>query len=450
MNTEPKKNAPIIDPEVSQALKQTPSRFWKRLTHNWGWKLLSLLLAISLWAGLISQDPNLTREKRFTNVPISITGQDTLLNNGKIVLSGLEQENLVLDSFRAQIPQRSYENASHTNFTPRIDLSRISQTGEQEVRVLFTTSSTYGTVASASPDTVTIVVDDYITNYRIPVTLNTIGQVPEGFYAPSPIIEPGTIAVSGPKTLVDQVACVQADYDLGKFSARAGIFRQVLPLKYLDIDGNVIESDLLTASSASTTLRTITVEQRLYASKELDVSHHALLTGTPAKGYEVKSVTAVPSSLLAAGDAGVLKTIDTIFTDAPLSVEDVSESFAQEIRLRKPAELSYLSANAATVYVEIGPIITSKDFSELKIAIDGLPKELRGTLDRNTTTLTLTGPQLSLDALRSKNISLSVNAEGLQEGEHTLSVQIDLKDAETDNFQFKLLNPTVTLTLTAK
>ena len=450
MNTEPKKNAPIIDPELSQVLKQTPSRFWKRISHNWGWKLLSLLLAICLWAGLISQDPNLTREKRFTNVPITVTGYDTLLNNGKIVLSGLEQESLVLDSFRAQVPQRSYENVSYTNYNPRIDLSRINQTGQQDVRVLFTTSSTYGTVEAASPDTRTIVVDDYITNYRIPVTLNTIGQAPEGFYAPSPIIEPGTIAVSGPKTLVDQVACVQADYDLGKFNARAGIFRQVLPLKYLDIDGNVIESDLLTATSASTTLRTITVEQRLYPSKELDVSLNAMLTGTPAKGYEVKSVTAVPSTLLAAGDSSVLKTIDTIFTDAPLSVDGINESFAQEIRLRKPSELSYLSTTSATVYVEIGPVITSKAFSELKIAIEGLPKELRGTLDRNTTSVTLTGPQLSLDILRSKNISLSVNAEGLTEGEHTLPVRITLKDAEVDNFQFQLLNPTVTLTLTAK
>lgn len=450
MNTEPKKNAPIIDPELSQALKQTPSRFWKRLTHNWGWKLLSLLLAVCLWAGLITQDPNLTRERRFTNVPITITGQETMLNNGLIVLSGLEQDKLVLEAFRAQIPQRSFDNATYTNFSPRIDLSRINKTGEQDVRVLFTTSTTYGTVEAASPDTFHIVVDDYITNYRIPVTLNTVGEAPAGFYAPSPIIEPGTIAVSGPKTLVDRVACVQADYDLGKFNARAGIFRQVLPLKYLDIDGNVIESDLLTASSASTTLRTITVEQRLYASKELDVSLNAILTGTPAKGYEVKSVTAVPSSLLAAGDATVLKTIDTIFTDAPLSVDDVSESFAQEIRLRKPSELSYLSATAATVYVEIGPVISSKDFSELKIAIEGLSGDLRGTLDRNTTTVTLTGPQLSLDVLRSKNITLSVNAEGLQEGEHTLPVRISLKDAEVDNFQFQLLNPTVTLTLTAK
>ena len=81
MNTAPKKNPPVLDKELADVLKATPHRFWKKLTHNWGWKLLSLLLAVSLWAGLITQDPNLTRERRFTDVPISLTGQDTLRRN---------------------------------------------------------------------------------------------------------------------------------------------------------------------------------------------------------------------------------------------------------------------------------------------------------------------------------------------------------------------------------
>lgn len=447
MNTQPKKNTTLLDPEVTAALKQTPSRFWKRISHNWGWKLLSALLAVCLWAGLITQDPNLTRERRFTDVPIALNGQDTLLNNGLIVLSGLEQENLMLESFRAQVPQRSYENVSASNYNPRIDLTRITQTGEQDVRVMFTTSSTYGTVEGASPDTFRIVVDEYVTNYRVPVTLNTTGEYPEGFYASSPIIDPGTIAVSGPKSIVDRVVSVQAEYDLGSLSARAGVTRLALPLRYLDIDGNVIESDLLTAASASTVLRTINVEQRLYASKPLDVSYYAMLTGTPAKGYEVKDVTAVPSGLLAAGDPAILATIDTIFSDAPINLEGVTESFATEIRLRKPAELTYLSANTVTVYVEIGPVISSKDFDDMRISIINVPSGLRGTLSETSTTLTVTGPQLMVEKLRSGRFKLRVDATGLEPGEYTLPVEVHLDSDELEELQYAVQHASVTLTL---
>ena len=47
--------------------------------ENWGTKLLALVIAIALWAGLITQDPSLTREKQFTDVSVSVTGAETLV-----------------------------------------------------------------------------------------------------------------------------------------------------------------------------------------------------------------------------------------------------------------------------------------------------------------------------------------------------------------------------------
>ena len=107
MNTEPKRNE---IGSVRQALRQAPARFLRVCLHNWGWKLLSLFLAVCLWAGLITQDPTLTRERVFSDVPVTVTGTDTLIGNGLIVVSGLEDENLSV-RLRADVPQRSYSNA---------------------------------------------------------------------------------------------------------------------------------------------------------------------------------------------------------------------------------------------------------------------------------------------------------------------------------------------------
>ena len=62
--------------------------------HN-GWlKLISILISLVLWAGLISQDASLTRDKTFQNVNVNIIGNDTLINNGFIVVSNLDDLSL--------------------------------------------------------------------------------------------------------------------------------------------------------------------------------------------------------------------------------------------------------------------------------------------------------------------------------------------------------------------
>ncbi len=447
MNTEPKKNPPVLDKELTEVLKATPSRFWKRLTHNWGWKLLSVLLAICLWAGLILQDPTLTRERRFTDVSISVTGQDTLQRNGMIVLSGLEDESLKLESFRAQVPQRSYDSVTASNYNPRIDLSRITETGEQEVKVMFSTSATFGTVEGATPDTFNIVVDEYVTNYRIPVTLNITGEYPEGFYAATPIVEPSTISVSGPKTLVDQVAGGCANLNLDSLSERAGATRMALPLYFVDAEGNPIESSLLEAGSANTVLRTVTVEQRLYESKEVEVTGLALTQGEPAEGYVIKSITTTPSIVQAAGSEEALATVEQLFTESPINVSGAKETFTTEVRLRRPSELVYLSTNSVTVCVEIEPIMVLRTFENVRIQTTNLPDGLRATLSPKNLNVTVTGPMLEVKALRSSLIKVIIDAAGLEAGEHTLPVEVVLDSNDAHLFTTETSPATMTLTL---
>ena len=57
-------------PPVNQSdngfdLRELLMRAWQGLIKNWGMKLIALLISIFLWAGLIAQDPTLTREKTF-------------------------------------------------------------------------------------------------------------------------------------------------------------------------------------------------------------------------------------------------------------------------------------------------------------------------------------------------------------------------------------------------
>ena len=85
------------------------------LLHN-GWlKAIAVIISVVLWAGLISQDESLTRDKTFSNVSVSITGADTLRNNGYIVVSDL-YEMLNDVSVVAAVPQKPYDHADPSSY----------------------------------------------------------------------------------------------------------------------------------------------------------------------------------------------------------------------------------------------------------------------------------------------------------------------------------------------
>lgn len=433
---------------IWQALRKAPGKLLTTARHNWPWKLLALFLALSLWAGLISQDTSLTRERVFSDVPLSITGTEALRrNNGLIVLSGLEPENLNV-RMRVEVPQREYAFVTASNYNPRLDLTRISQPGEQTLRVVTTSSSTYGSVEDVSPSTVTVMVDEYVTNYRVPVSVNTVGDYPAGFYGGAISRDPSIAAVSGPRTVVDQIARISVDYNASSLSPRAGLVRTAIPIRFYDSEGNEIQSDLLEVTSAGVVLRTILVEQTLYPTRLIPISTASLITGTPAHGYQVKRISISPSVLRAAGDEQALAAAEKLFVDMPVDVSGASESFTATVRAKKPADLAYLSAETLTVSVELEPAEISRTFDQVKLSVRGTGSSLKAALDTKTVSAVLEGPQLMLETLRSAKVSAYVDVTDLEAGEYSLPVEIHVEDGSMEEVRFSTTPATVIVTLT--
>ncbi len=447
MNTEPQKSAQS-DRRASKKLtpKTLLKYIIKTVLHNWGWKLAALLLAVGLWAGLITQDPTLTRERTFTDVPISIVGNDSLRRNGLIVLSGLEDEALTA-RLRADVPQREYNTVSVTSYYTRVDLSRITETGEQTLRIITSSTPTYGTVQSVTPDSIDVVVDNYITNYRIPVVINTIGDYPPGFYGPSPNADPSVVAVSGPKSIVDRITRVYVDFDISKLEPTEKLNRNALAIRFADAEGNAVESDLLEVTSAGVLLRSVIVQQQLYPCKLLPVSEHELLTGTPAEGYYVSNVNVTPSSVSAAGSREALQALESITTISPVDVSGKTEPFSTEARLSKPIDANHISSDAVMIEVTIEPISITRSFDNVKLSVLGADGSQRIKSDVKSIAVHLTGPQNEVQSLKSSEISAAVNVSGLDEGEHALPVSIFIENADMNDFSYTLSMDTVNVSI---
>lgn len=421
----------------------------KLLLHNWGFKLLALLLSIALWAGLISQDPSLTREKVFNGVTINVTGTDTIKRNGYIVVNDLS-EVLQNASIRADVPQMQYQNAQASYYNARIDLSRIKQSGTQELKVQATNSTSYGTVSEVEPATIQVEVEEYITRYRIPVSINLDGELPEGYYANAITVDPSLVTISGPRSVVEKIARAQTTIDQSTIPGREGQVRTALPFVLLDVRGNPVESDLLEITSQSVLLDSVVVEQQLYSTRSMVMSDNGLTRGTPAEGYEVKSVSITPEILTVAGNEANLDVLDALFTDTSVNIEGAKESFHQTLRITKPSELAYMSSNTVVVAVEIGPVIRTRTFEDVKINPQNLGSGLRAELSLRTAELNVTGAMLPLEALRNSSVNLSVDLTALGTGVHEVPVQVSIKNDGNEAFTVEAVPETITVTITEK
>ena len=306
-------------------LKRVASLF----THNWQWKLISVLLAVALWSGLITQDDTLTRSKTFEDVTINVLNADTLRHNGFIVVDGLQD--LPTVTIEADVPQKNYNAAAASNYNLRVDLSRIRSAGEQTLNLLTTTTTSYGSVSEMSVSSITVRVEEYISRSRIPVRLSISGDLEENFFAGSASVDPVYVTVSGPNTAV--------------------------PFRLVAADGSDIDRSLIEVTSESVILDSFIVEQPIYAAKELVINTTDLVSGHVPEGYVIKRITAEPATLTIAGSNELIESLNELhlveMTAQQIDVTNASDTLMRRISLVPPSGAVYLSSDTVMVTVEI-------------------------------------------------------------------------------------------------
>lgn len=349
-------NQPANERSFLDQVKITCKAVLHRITHNWGWKLLSVVLAICIWGVLVTQDDTLPRTKSFTNLKVSASNSTTLKQNGFIVVSGLEELEPV--NITVQLPQKYYASATADRYMIRADLSQIKEAGTQELPLTATVSNStaYGTVLSITQPTITVEVEPYVHRSRIPLQLNILGEAPEGLYAADPICDPDTLDVAGPQSVVEKIARCRVDYDLSALEAKPGTVRNSLPFVFLDKNGNELDSTMLTVTSQGISTRYVTVEQTLYPTMELPVNTLSLVFGEPADGYVVTGVKVEPETVIIADDDLSLFQGEnpTMYTLGRVNITGEKQNKTDIITLNSRG-VAYISHPAVTVTVEIAP-----------------------------------------------------------------------------------------------
>ena len=323
--------------------------------HN-GWlKAIAVVISVVLWAGLISQDETLTRDKTFQNVSVSVTGNETLRNNGYIVVSDLS-EMLNDVSIVAAVPQKQYENADPSAYYVRLDLSKINGTGEQEIKLQSTNSNTYGKVVSTTPASVIVQVEDYIVRQRIPVSVSIEGDVPEGWYMSTPTVDPTVVAVSGPRSLVQTISRAKTVIDTKDIEWTEGTNVQSSAIKLYNRSGEEVNSSLLDTMDSSVSIDSVLIETTLYRTRTFDTEEMIQVNGEVSEGYEIREVKVSPESITIAAREEVLEQLTELPMERTVNVKNLNETTVFQLKVQKPSDDAVISNETVTVTVEIEPV----------------------------------------------------------------------------------------------
>ncbi len=339
-----------------ESFVQVAMRLLRHLVlHNGGFKLIAILISLVLWAGLISQDETLTRDKTFTDISVNVTGTDTMKRNGYIVTSDMA-ELLSNVSAVAAVPQQQYDTVDVSSYNIRLELSRISGIGDQELKLQSTNSSTYGKITSITPATVTVFVEDYVTRYRIPVSVSITGEVPANWYISTPSVDPPLVVVSGPKSIVNSISRARVFLEVDEVEWTEGTMVTTAELRLFNRSGEEIHSSLLEVSYDGVTLDGAVLEATILPTRTFEVLDLISTLNDVAEGYEVEAIHVSPENITVAARREVLDQMSELaLSEHFVDLNGLSETTSFQVKVSKPSDDAVLSNDTITVTVDIVP-----------------------------------------------------------------------------------------------
>jgi YbbR domain-containing protein len=371
------------------------------ITHNWPLKLAAIALATVLYAGLaLSQNARVWPGR----VPIEAVNQPT----GAFLLESLGD----VTSIRYYAPPDVAGRISSSDFQAIVDLSSLTpvQGGAPvSVPVEVIALDPRVKVLDHTPDRVAVRLDPVITR-TVPISVDR-GTVPPGLEIGDPTLSAQTAAVRGASSLVEQVETVSA--------------RVAIDPTGINVDGEV---DLVALDARGDVVAPVDIEPdrvhvtiivgRESASRSVPVA--PAVSGAPATGWSVRSVTAEPVVVTIRGPLDAVAAMTSIPT-ASIPIGGRKADLTTTVGLVAPAGVEVLDADQVRVTVVIAADRGSRSFG-VGLRPTGAVAGRSYALSVPDVLVTLGGTSAALDAIDATTLSATVPVGDLEPGSHDVKV----------------------------
>lgn len=292
----------------------------KRILHNWGLKLASLLLAFVLWFLVVGIDDPLDTAN-FSNIPVRLVNTELLDNENK-VFEVLAKTDTVRVTVRA--PRSILQELRSTDIMAEADVSKLTDINTIEISYYVQNANVES--IRGDHDFVRLSVEDRLTRtFRVKCT--TRGEVAEGYLVAGITPDQNRVDVTGPRSQVEKISYVGVEVDISNEVSNVSMTPDI---HFYDAEDNLL-NDL---SNVTPNVSTIHVSVEVLATKEVPIELNVM--GVPAEGYVVTGEAVCdPPSVRVAGTVAALAGLSRISIPGEmLNVTGASSNMTTTINIR--------------------------------------------------------------------------------------------------------------------
>jgi len=362
-------------------------------------KVVSIILAVALWyyvAGV--QGPTMVRTFKVPVVPINVEA-------GVVIKNKIDYVNIA-----AEGPSKTILGVKEQDFTALINLAGKTQ-GVYYIGVEVNPPLSGISIKSISPVRAKVSLEK-LSTVTMPVSVEFKGEAESDFLPGTPIITPDKVYITGPESILNNIAKVFVEVDLTQINSEATL---TLPVKLLGKDEQTVQNVQINP------INCIVKVSEISASISKTVPIVPNLSGTVFKGFGIESVSAEPSVISISGDFKTISNIDYISTDA-LNISNITKSTMVQTSLVIPEGVNITESKECKVNIDIEPIIT-KELSLTIIAKTDEGKTAKVSPEK--VNLVISGFSDVLNNINITSISALVDATGMSDGTYVLPVTIN-------------------------
>lgn len=406
-----------------------------KLTRNWGLKIASFLSAALLWLVVTNiNDPIVSY--RVADVPVTIRNANLITDRGQVyeVLDGTD----TIDTVTVSAPRSIIDSLDKSNIVAVADINDLTSVDTVPIKLSTNKYNDKLDSIRGNIDNVRLSIEEKQTR-SLQIKPVTTGEVREGYKVGDTTTDQNLVQISGPKSVISQVAKAQAEVDISGFTNN--IIGADSTIRFYDNDGKEIVTTNIEKSISK-----VRINVEILELKALPVVCE--VTGTPAEGYQYTGeVEFSKGSVMVAAKSQILEHVEAInIPEGVLDVADASEDVTVLVDLNEylPDGIEIAENNF------VGRInVTAKIEAEReravripvgRIVFEGLPERYQAVITEpaNECSITLTGLQSALNEVTAEDVTASVDLEAwmaqeemeeLTEGSYWVPVNATVADS---------------------
>lgn len=393
----------------------------ERIKKNWPVKLISLIVAIFLWAYVVNNSQN-DELRTFRNIPVELKNMESI--NEKDLLIMEPKDPTVTVKLRGK--RSDLLKIQRSDISVSVDLDGY---GERNSTIPINVIAPPNTTVSYVSKNNIMFKFEKLIKKDMDIEIETVGNLPsDHLILTSKKASPDKITLKGASSQVSKIKKAKVVVDASTITNDTNLN---LPVQLEDENGELVEGVELSQGF-------INVSLSINSTKEVPIKLKT--TGSPAEGINISKYTFSQEHVSIVGAKETLDDINYIDTK-PVDLTQINETTNVNIDLDL-TEGIFLSDTDKKIILNIKvDKIENKEISlsDSNIEVENLGENLSWKLadENKNISLNLEGGTSDLDKVNGENIKIKLNLENLEKGIHTVDITVD----EMEGVKVKSIKP---------